>query len=109
MQRNNKLNYTQIGIRGLIMIVASILMGFLASYAGMHEERQVLAISIFTLIISATLMFWNFRLAIAFIGMAIILGGNVISLEQFISSAELDIILFLVGMMTLVGVLKDLG
>jgi len=107
--KDNKLSYSQIAIRGAIMVVISILMGLLASYAGMHEERQVLAISIFTLIISATLMFWNFRLAIAFIGMAIILGGNVISLEQFISSAELDIILFLVGMMTLVGVLKDLG
>ncbi len=106
---NNKLSYTQIAIRGAIMIVVSLLVGFLAGNAGFHEQRQVLAISIFTLIISATLLFWNFRLAIAFIGMAIILGGKVISLEQFISSAELDIILFLVGMMTLVGVLKDLG
>ncbi|MCK7473928.1 MAG: SLC13 family permease [Rhodopseudomonas palustris] len=70
---------------------------------------KYLATSIFTLIITATLLFWSFRLAIAFIGMAIILAGNVITLEQFINSAELDIILFLVGMMTLVGVLKDLG
>jgi Na+/H+ antiporter NhaD/arsenite permease-like protein len=75
----------------------------------MQNEKQVLAISIFALIISATLLFWSFRLAIAFVGMAIILGGKVLSLEQFISSAELDIILFLIGMMTLVGVLKDLG
>jgi len=110
MQNNNdKLSLTQIGIRGSIMIGISLLMGMLASYSGMHEQKQVLAISIFTLIISATLMFWNFRLAIAFVGMAIILGGKVLTLEQFINSAELDIILFLIGMMTLVGVLKDLG
>jgi Na+/H+ antiporter NhaD/arsenite permease-like protein len=110
MQNNNdKLSLTQIGIRGAIMVGISILFGFLASYSGMEDQKQVLAISIFTLIISATLMFWNFRLAIAFVGMAIILGGKVLSLEQFISSAELDIILFLIGMMTLVGVLKDLG
>ncbi len=110
MQNNNdKLSLTQIGIRGSIMVGISVLMGMLANYSGMHEQKQVLAISIFTLIISATLMFWNFRLAIAFVGMAIILGGKVLTLEQFISSAELDIILFLIGMMTLVGVLKDLG
>ncbi len=110
MQNNNdKLSLTQIGIRGAIMIGISTLFGFIASYSGMEDQKQVLAISIFTLIISATLMFWNFRLAIAFVGMAIILGGKVLSLEQFISSAELDIILFLIGMMTLVGVLKDLG
>ncbi|MBN2347872.1 MAG: anion permease [Bacteroidales bacterium] len=99
----------QVSIRLAIMITASILIGILSDYAGMGERKQVLATSIFALIISATLLFWNFRLAIAFVGMAIILGGKVISLEQFINSAELDIILFLIGMMTLVGVLKDLG
>ncbi|MBN2214391.1 MAG: anion permease [Bacteroidales bacterium] len=106
---NDKLTLRQIGIRGAVMIGISVLIGLFASYSGMEDQKQVLAISIFTLIISATLMFWNFRLAIAFVGMAIILGGKVLSLEQFISSAELDIILFLIGMMTLVGVLKDLG
>ncbi len=110
MQNNNeKLSLSQIGIRGAIMVGISLLIGLMSSYSGMHEQKQVLAISIFALIISATLLFWNFRLAIAFVGMAIILGGKVLTLEQFISSAELDIILFLIGMMTLVGVLKDLG
>ncbi|MBN2612692.1 MAG: anion permease [Bacteroidales bacterium] len=110
MQNNDgKLTFAQIGIRGAIMVAASMLVGYLSGYSGMHNAKQILAISIFTLIISATLLFWNFRLAIAFIGMAIILGGKVLTLEQFISSAELDIILFLIGMMTLVGVLKDLG
>ncbi|HOP04432.1 MAG TPA: SLC13 family permease [Tenuifilaceae bacterium] len=106
---NGKLSAKQVGQRSLIMIAISVLAGTLSSYAGLGGSKQILAISIFTLIISATLLFWNFRLAIAFIGMAIILAGNVITLEQFINSAELDIILFLVGMMTLVGVLKDLG
>jgi Na+/H+ antiporter NhaD/arsenite permease-like protein len=110
MQNNNeKLSFSQIGIRGAIMVGISLLIGLISRYSGMQEEKQVLAISIFALIISATLLFWSFRLAIAFVGMAIILGGKVLSLEQFISSAELDIILFLIGMMTLVGVLKDLG
>lgn len=106
---NNKLSLKQVGLRSIVMVGFSLLAGMLSSYAGLGESKQVMAVSIFTLIISATLLFWNFRLAIAFIGMAIILAGNVITLEQFIKSAELDIILFLIGMMTLVGVLKDLG
>jgi len=110
MQINpNKHSLKKIIIRGSIMVGISVLAAIISRFSGLQEQKQVLAISIFTLIISATLLFWNFRLAIAFIGMAIILGGNVISLEQFINSAELDIILFLIGMMTLVGVLKDLG
>lgn len=108
-QSNHKLSFKIIALRSLIMISISVLIGYLSKYAGFTESKQILATSIFTLIISATLLFWSFRLAIAFIGMAIILAGNVITLEQFINSAELDIILFLVGMMTLVGVLKDLG
>lgn len=106
---NNKLSLKQVGLRSIIMVGISLLVGILSLFAGLGESKQIMAVSIFTLIISATLLFWNFRLAIAFIGMAIILAGDVITLEQFIKSAELDIILFLIGMMTLVGVLKDLG
>jgi Na+/H+ antiporter NhaD/arsenite permease-like protein len=105
----SKFSGKQILIRGLIMVAVSILSGMLAHYSGFESDKMILATSIFFLIISATLLFWNFRLAIAFIGIAILLGGQVLTLEQMVMSAELDIILFLVGMMCLVGVLKDLG
>ncbi|MDZ7346232.1 MAG: SLC13 family permease [candidate division KSB1 bacterium] len=108
-ETNTKLTGKQLLIRGLVMIMLSGLAGFLAHFAGLNTGKMILATSIFVLIISATLMFWNFRLAIAFIGIAVLLGGKVMSLEQMIESAELDIILFLIGMMCLVGVLKDLG
>lgn len=70
---------------------------------------QVLSAATFIMIISATLLFWNLRLAVAFIGISIILGANVSTLPEIMEKTELHIILFLVGMMTLVGVLKDLG
>ena len=109
MQENDKVNGRQLFVRGAVMIGVSVLAGLLAQAAGFETEKMILASAVFVLIISATLLFWNFRLAIAFIGIAILLGGKVLSLEQMIMSAELDIILFLVGMMCLVGVLKDLG
>jgi Na+/H+ antiporter NhaD/arsenite permease-like protein len=99
----------QIGVRGLVMIAISVAAGVILYATGFREQEQILAASIFFLIISATLLFWHFRLAIAFIGIAILLGGRVLLLEELIRSAELDIILFLIGMMTMVGVLKDLG
>jgi Na+/H+ antiporter NhaD/arsenite permease-like protein len=106
---SNKMSAKQVIVRSIIIIFISITVGFISRSSGLEETEQILATSIFALIISSTLLFWNFRLAIAFIGIAIILGGNVISLEQLIISAELHIILFLVGMMVMVGVLKDLG
>ncbi len=95
--------------RVLIMLAVTLLAGYLSFSFGLQQRQQIMAVSVFILIISATLLFWNARLSVAFIGIAILLGGNVITLEQMVHSAELDIILFLVGMMTMVGVLKDLG
>lgn len=94
--------------RGLIMVVVSLLVGLAAHHAD-FERQQVVSSSIFIMIIMATLLFWKFRLAIAFVGIALLLGFKSLTLHSFIESSELDIILFLVGMMVTVGVLKELG
>ena len=70
---------------------------------------QVISASVFTLIIMATLLFWNFRLAIAFIGIGLLMILGVMDLPSLIMESKLDVILFLIGMMITVGVLKDLG
>jgi Na+/H+ antiporter NhaD/arsenite permease-like protein len=104
-----KLSTPQLVLRGGALLLISISTSYMAYLFGLQEQQQIMAVGIFVLIITATLLFWNIRLAIAFIGIAVLLGGNVLSLDQMIHSAELDIILFLVGMMAMVGVLKDLG
>ncbi|MCL1887912.1 MAG: SLC13 family permease, partial [Kiritimatiellaeota bacterium] len=104
-----------LGVRALllrlgVMLGASALAGALARSSGIATDgRQVIAVSVFILVIAATLLFWNFRLAVAFIGISVLLGAKVVPLEKMMRLTELHIILFLVGMMTLVGVLKDLG
>lgn len=70
---------------------------------------QILSASIFCLIILATLFFWTFRLAIAFVGTGVLFATRSITVHNFIYDTELPIILFLVGMMVVVGVLKELG
>jgi Na+/H+ antiporter NhaD/arsenite permease-like protein len=57
----------------------------------------------------ATLLFWEFRLAVAFLGIATLFGCNVLTLDRFVESCELPVILFLAGMMVIVGALKELG
>jgi len=99
---------SQFLVRAILMIALGILTACLAHRAG-FGYHQVLSSSIFIMIILATLFFWKFRLAIAFVGIAVLLGCNVMTLQSFIESSELDIILFLVGMMVTVGVLKELG
>lgn len=97
----------------LLMAFLTFSAGWLTTKLGTPDvpitTNQVLAVSTFITIISATLLFWEMRLAVAFIGISVMLAANVTSLPQMMEKAELHIILFLVGMMTLVGVLKDLG
>lgn len=95
-------------IRGPLLILMSLAAAWLANLAGFNQQ-QMMSSSIFIMIIGATLLFWEFRLAIAFVGIALLLGFRALTLESFIESSELDIILFLVGMMVTVGVLKELG
>ena len=70
---------------------------------------QVISVGVFVGIVAGTLFFWNFRLAIAFLGVAILLIFNVLDIPMFVQSASLEVILFLVGMMIVVGALRDLG
>ncbi len=74
-----------------------------------YTGPQTLAVTVFTMTVLATLLFWEFRLAVAFLGIAALFACDVLTLDRFVESCELPIILFLVGMMVTVGVLKELG
>lgn len=96
-------------IRKFVLLLGiSLGLGFLTRYAGL-ELRQSLAISIFSASIMGTLFFWDFRLSFAFLGVSLLLATKTIDLENVIKYASLEVILFLVGMMVLVGVLKEMG
>jgi Na+/H+ antiporter NhaD/arsenite permease-like protein len=92
----------------LIMLAISLSVGLLTHLLKLNEQ-QVISSSIFVMIVMATLLFWNFRLAIAFIGIGVLMGTNTLDLPTFIRECKIDVILFLVGMMVTVGVLRELG
>jgi Na+/H+ antiporter NhaD/arsenite permease-like protein len=90
----------------LIAIAAGL--GLLVKGAGL-TSHQSLAVSIFAASILGTLFFWDFRLSFAFIGTSTLLATRTIDIEHVVKFASLEVILFLVGMMVLVGVLKENG
>ncbi|MGI5868419.1 MAG: SLC13 family permease [Kiritimatiellia bacterium] len=100
-------------VKIISMAAIASLAGWLTTQLGTEAQpittNQVIAVTTFIVIILATLLFWELRLAVAFIGISVMLATNVATLPQMMEKTELHIILFLVGMMTLVGVLKDLG
>ena len=70
---------------------------------------QSTACSVFISIIFGTLFFWEFRLAVAFLGLAVLIFSKSLDIPTFVSSSSLEVIMFLVGMMVIVGALRDLG
>lgn len=92
----------------ITLITISTGLGILARINGM-DSHQALSISILSVSILGTLFFWEFRLTFAFLGTSILLFTRTIDLESLIKFSSLDVILFLVGMMILVGLLKDAG
>ncbi|MFA4888601.1 MAG: SLC13 family permease [Candidatus Omnitrophota bacterium] len=94
--------------KGISLVLISLALGFISRNFG-FSFHQAAAICIFSASILGTLFFWNFRLSFAFLGTSILLITRTIDLEHLIKFSSLEVILFLVGMMVLVGLLKDSG
>ncbi len=95
-------------LKFILLIFISTLLGIGSKAIGLNTP-QALSVSIFSVSILGTLFFWDFRLSFAFLGTSMLLITRVIDLENLIKFSSLEVILFLVGMMVLVGLLKDAG
>ena len=90
-----------------IIYAATILLaGFALARIGFSRD-QILSACVFLVVVCGTLFYWKFRLTFAFAGIATLLAANLINVEGIVEHAGLDIILFLVGMMCLVGFLEE--
>jgi Na+/H+ antiporter NhaD/arsenite permease-like protein len=92
----------------ILLILISSLLGLFSRGIGL-SSHQALSIAIFSASILGTLFFWDFRLSFAFLGTSMLLITRVIDLENLIKFSSLEVILFLVGMMVIIGLLKDAG
>ncbi len=92
----------------IALIIIALSIGLVSRGAGLNAN-QAIAVSIFSASILGTLFFWDFRLSFAFLGISVLLLTKTINLENVVKFASLEVILFLVGMMVLVGLMKDAG
>jgi Na+/H+ antiporter NhaD/arsenite permease-like protein len=95
-------------LKVFFLFLLAFSLGVGASLSGMNAH-QSLSIGIFSASILGTLFFWDFRLSFAFIGTSVLLMTKTIDLEHVIEFSSLEVILFLVGMMVIIGLLKDSG
>ena len=73
------------------------------------SQHQVVVASIFCASIMGVLIYWELRLSFVFLGAGIMLFTRSIDLENLIKFASLDVVLFLICTMILIGMLNDAG
>jgi len=79
----------------------------LAGYGLGMRGDQLLSLGVFGAAITGSLLYWERRLLFMFIGVGVLLAADLLTVEQLMESAGLDIIIFLLGMMLLVGYLEE--
>jgi Na+/H+ antiporter NhaD/arsenite permease-like protein len=102
------LSPAQFAKRAVILILVSLGAALGCGLAGMTGPQQ-LAVGAFVVSILGTLTFWNLRLSVAFLGVSLLILTRSMTIEQYVWAAEVPIILFLIGMMIVLGCLEDLG
>ena len=92
--------------KGMFYVAIILGLSALSSLVG-FSTHQVLSLAIFFMVIFGTILFWQFRLPFALLGISALLAFGLLDIHHLIEFAGLDIILFLVGMMILVGYLEE--
>ncbi|MEM3890895.1 MAG: SLC13 family permease [Nitrososphaerales archaeon] len=71
------------------------------------DFKQTISLVVFMGFIFGTLLYWRFRLAFALTGIVILLVLGLIDVPTLVDFSGLDIILFLMGMMIVIGFLEE--
>jgi Na+/H+ antiporter NhaD/arsenite permease-like protein len=94
-------------VRNTIFYLAGIILGVWASSFLGLSCRQLIAVGAFSAIFFGAIFFWHYRLAFALFGVGILLVTGLLDVPHVIEFASVDIILFLIGMMVIVGYLEE--
>lgn len=91
------------------VLIAICLTVFLGSARLHFTYPQSVSLTIFFASILSTLLFWESRVAIVFWGIAGLILTKTIDIEHLVRFSSLEVILFLVGMMIVVGLIREVN
>ena len=95
--------------RDFLIFLAAVALTASVLWYILSDFKQTMAGTIFIATVIGTLMFWRFRLAIAFVGISVLLATQTLDIDHMIRFMNIDVITFLVAMMVLVDIAKDSG
>ena len=93
---------------GAVFASIVVLVSILAWSAGFARD-QVISVAALAVFIAGSLLFWPFRNAFALAGLSLLLFAGVIDIKFLVAHSNLEVILFIIGMMIVVGFLEERG
>ena len=90
----------------LFYIAGLIITVFASTFLGL-TAKQLVAVGGFSAIFFGAIFFWHYRLAFALFGTGILLVTGLLDVPHVVEFAGIDIILFLIGMMIIIGFLEE--
>ncbi|MBI2934590.1 MAG: hypothetical protein HYY29_03360 [Chloroflexi bacterium] len=93
--------------KNVIIYVSLVALTFLVAALFGLPGKQVMALGLFGAMLFGTLFFWRYRLGFALVAVSGMLILGLTDIPHLLEAAGLDIILFLIGMMVVVGFLEE--
>jgi len=94
--------------KAIAYVAIVVIVAMLAAMGGL-TFRQIVSVAVLAIFIGGSLFYWQFRNAFALMGVALLFFLGVMDIEHFIEYSQLDVIMFIVGMMIVIGVLEERG
>ncbi|HEW63836.1 MAG: hypothetical protein C0177_06270 [Fervidicoccus fontis] len=78
-----------------------------ATYMLHLSLQQIVSVTILAIFIAGSFIYWNFRVAFAFLGITLLFVFNVLDIQHFINYSNIDVLTLIIAMMIVVGFLEE--
>ncbi len=95
-------------LKPILLIGVLALMAAVSRSLGLNEAQTTSVVAL-TLFIAGSFFYWSFRVAFALSGVSLLLFLHVTDLEHIIKYSSIDVVMFIIGMMIIVGFLEERG
>jgi Na+/H+ antiporter NhaD/arsenite permease-like protein len=93
--------------RIVAVVILTIVTWIIATLSGVLTQPQIISITLFAMKTYETLLLWRYRLPFAFMAIFLLMLFNVLDIQHLLEFAMFDVILFLIGMMIIIGFLEE--
>ncbi len=95
-------------LKPFLFLLIVVMVAAIARAAG-FDTTQIVSVTALAIFITGSFFYWSFRVAFALAGVAMLLFFSVTDLEHIIRYSSIDVVLFIIGMMIIVGFLEERG